>query len=313
MDLDLSGAHFTLAFLQALCDQVPQGICLFDEAGRYVLVNAAYCAIHGYRTDELIGQPFTLTLPPAVRALGMQLHLDVLDGMHVPPADWLVRRKDGTNIPVQTSNTSLRQPDGSRLRMVVVSDMSERMRLEEERDMLREQLRVATNTDALTRVHSRAALLATAEQELQRASRYGYALTVVLFDLDHFRQINDTYGPYVGDEVLRLVAATCRQLVRVSDTVGRYGGEEFAVLLPMTDHAGGMRMVRRLRKAITAQQWPTSAGIVTISASFGVGTSEPEDANCDLTLMRASAALYIAKQRGRNRVVSATTLARKHA
>lgn len=310
MDLDLSGAHFTLAFLQALCEQVPQGICLFDEAGRYVLANAAYCAIHGYSSAELIGQPFTLTLPPAVRDLGMQIHQDVLDGVAYPPAEWLVRRKDGTNIPVHTSNSTLRQPDGARLRMVVVADVSERRRLEEERDALREQLLVAASTDALTRVHNRVALLQAAEQELQRARRYGYDLTVVLFDLDHFRQINEAHGPHVGDEVLRLVAATCRQLIRVSDTVGRYSGEEFAILLPMTDHSGGMRMARRLRKAITAREWPTSSGAVAIAASFGVGTSEPDDTSSDLTLMRASAALYVAKQRGHNHVVSAAALAR---
>lgn len=302
-----------LALIGALCENIETGVCVFDEVGRYILVNKAYCGIHGYQPEDLLGQAFTITLPPTVRELGMQIHRDVLEGSLYPPAEWLVRRKDGTNVAVQATNSLLQQDGGGRFRVVVIEDISARKRLEQELEDLREQLELATSTDGLTQVHSRSALLQAAEHELLRAQRYGHPLSVVLFDLDHFRRINDTHGPSVGDEVLRLVATMARRMIRITDTIGRYGGEEFAVILPVTDHAGGLRMARRMRKALTSAPWATTAGPVMTSASFGVGTNEPEDVSCDMMLMRASAALYLAKQRGRNRVVGAGSLARRGA
>lgn len=308
---ELIAAIDPLALIHTLCDRIDAGICVFDEAGRYVLANRAYCAIHGYRAEDLLGQPFTLTLPPGVHELGMLLHHEVLAGTSFPPAEWLVRRKDGTNVAVQATNTGLSQSNGARYRVVIVEDVSARRRLEDERDQLRAQLELATSIDGLTQVASRAALLQLAERELVRGQRYHHTMTVILFDLDQFRQINDQYGLAVGDEVLRLIAALCRRMIRVSDTVGRYGGEEFAVLLPVTEHLGGLKLARRLRKAITAQPWQTTAGPVSVAASFGVGTSALDDPGFDSLLMRASAALFVAKQRGGNRVVSAAALGRK--
>jgi diguanylate cyclase (GGDEF)-like protein/PAS domain S-box-containing protein len=299
--------------LETLCESINAGICLFDEAGRYVLASGSYCAIHGYEPADLLGQPFTLTLPPGVAELSMQIHQDVLDGTNYPAAEWLVRRKDGTNVPVQATNLLLRQSDGARFRVVIVEDLSLRKRLEQELDELRLRLKAVESTDELTQIHSRSALLQMGEQELQRARRYGHPMTLVLFDLDRFRTVNDTNGLAVGDEVLRLVAAFCCQMIRITDTIGRYGGEEFGLILPITDHSGGLKLARRLRKAIATRPWQTTAGPISVTASFGVYTTEADEESFDEALMRASAALYVAKERGRNRVISAASLAGRRA
>jgi len=128
-------------------------------------------------------------------------------------------------------------------------------------------------------------------------------LSAILFDLDHFKQINDAYGHSKGDEVLAIVGATVAAEVRASDFVGRYGGEEFLVLLPNTDRTGAIEVAEKLRRALERID---VAGLGTgISGSFGVAVL-PDDAPEPEQLIRmADRAMYMAKSRGRNRVEAA--------
>jgi diguanylate cyclase (GGDEF)-like protein len=133
-----------------------------------------------------------------------------------------------------------------------------------------------------------------------QASRTGSPLTAALVDLDHFKQINDTYGHGRGDEVLAAAADAMRAAVRESDFVGRYGGEEFLILLPETDLSGGLAAAETVRAAIAAVTLTSVDRAVT--ASIGVAVL-PEDGTDAETLVRnADRALYSAKSKGRNRV-----------
>ncbi|UQN06842.1 sensor domain-containing diguanylate cyclase [Deinococcus sp. QL22] len=156
------------------------------------------------------------------------------------------------------------------------------------------------HTDPLTGLPNRRALYPAVETLLVATSQ-GMAGSVILLDLDHFKRINDTYGHNVGDDVLMYTAALLRSALRDSDTVGRWGGEEFLVTLPDTDRVGATRVAERVRCLMQNTLQPP-AGQVT--ASLGVATCEPGD---DLRVLtaRADAAMYEAKQKGRNRVVVA--------
>ena len=155
-------------------------------------------------------------------------------------------------------------------------------------------------TDGLTGLPNRRAIEDTLKRMAAYADRAASPLGVVLFDLDHFKQINDLYGHEKGDEVLAAVGVVLAASCRASDFGGRFGGEEFVVLLPDTDREGAAEIAERVRVAVSALE---IAGVSRpITASFGVA-SIPEDASEPTLLLRgADRALYLAKSRGRNRV-----------
>jgi len=158
--------------------------------------------------------------------------------------------------------------------------------------------------DGLTGLLNRRALDARLAEECGRARRYGRALTVIMADLDHFKSINDTYGHQVGDQVLKTVAQLCQDIARSADSVGRYGGEEIAFLLPETATAEGLDVCERLRAAIADHDWARLADGLRVTISVGVAgashASQPE-----ALLAGADDALYRAKAEGRDRVVCA--------
>jgi diguanylate cyclase (GGDEF)-like protein len=154
--------------------------------------------------------------------------------------------------------------------------------------------------DSLTGLANRRALEEVLAAEIARAHRFTHQLAVVLLDLDRFKEINDSFGHAAGDVMLRAVSRLLTSLARQGDTVARWGGEEFVVVLPETDLAGAERFAERLRRTIEAQ----SVGDMQTSASCGVATMLPED-NVEELLRAADQALYQAKTNGRNRTESA--------
>lgn len=172
-----------------------------------------------------------------------------------------------------------------------------------ERKLLEEELRRQAHIDYLTGVYNRRHFMERAEQELSRAHRYGSTLSMLMLDVDHFKQINDRYGHKVGDIVLKAVADLCHATFRDVDILGRLGGEEFAVLLPETDQHFAIDAAERLRETITNARIPLAEGLpVTFSVSIGVSSMQSPDDNIDVLLNLADKALYAAKDAGRNRV-----------
>ncbi|MCS7066828.1 MAG: diguanylate cyclase [Fimbriimonadales bacterium] len=155
----------------------------------------------------------------------------------------------------------------------------------------------AAITDSLTGLRNHRAFQESLLSLVQMAERYGQPLSLIMLDIDHFKQFNDRFGHPAGDELLRQVASLLRQSARAYDVVTRYGGEEFAILLPNTDLKEAIRVAERLRQQIAATQNPHAP----ITASFGVASYQPGSAPAML-LYEADSALYEAKRRGRNRV-----------
>ncbi|SNY66419.1 diguanylate cyclase [Paractinoplanes atraurantiacus] len=155
-------------------------------------------------------------------------------------------------------------------------------------------------TDELTGQHNRRHFYALAGTLVDAASRAGHPLAAAMIDIDKFKSVNDTYGHGVGDEVIRTVAARVRESIRVSDVLGRYGGEEFAVVLP--DHTDAPGLAERMRRAVADTPVPTAAGPLSVTISVGL-TQHAADESLDQLLARADHALYRAKDTGRNRVV----------
>jgi diguanylate cyclase (GGDEF)-like protein/PAS domain S-box-containing protein len=186
--------------------------------------------------------------------------------------------------------------DGEPAELATVIDITERKTMEE-------KLRRLATTDALTGVANRGHFMQRAAAELERARRYGRPLSMVMLDIDYFKQINDRYGHSAGDEAIRALTTASVGLVRQQDLVGRLGGEEFGILMPETDQEAARRLAERLRVRIAEVDLPLPGEeTVRMTASFGVSALSPAQDNVDDLLARADRALYVSKRNGRNRV-----------
>ncbi len=162
-----------------------------------------------------------------------------------------------------------------------------------------QQLRRLAMTDALTEVWSRQSFVEQTKLELLRASRYKEPVCLIVFDVDHFKRINDRFGHPIGDEALRKVATAASDTLRETDVLGRFGGDEFVVLLPRTALAQAADTANRIRQSLLALR--LSKGDGKLSGSFGVAQAEPAE-TFNALFERADRALYAAKNAGRNQV-----------
>ncbi len=175
----------------------------------------------------------------------------------------------------------------------------------------RERLRLAGLTDSLTGLYNRRHLQHRLEQEVTRAQRYGQALSCLFVDADHFKRINDTHGHSAGDQVLTALAQRLRARLRTSDLPTRYGGEEFAVLLPQTDVQNAQMLAHEICRGVAAAPIMLESGEpVTVTVSIGVsalapGSRHPAAEAGAAMLQAADEAVYRAKAAGRNQVASA--------
>jgi diguanylate cyclase (GGDEF)-like protein len=171
----------------------------------------------------------------------------------------------------------------------------------EARDALREQ----AIRDSLTGLWNRGMILDQLERELHRSRREGKSLAVAIADLDHFKQVNDTLGHAAGDAVLREAAERMRAAVRDCDFVGRYGGEEFLLVLPGCDGQAGRQVAERVRRRVGEAPVRAGEALAPITVSIGLAAAGPAGAEADALIRAADEALYRAKAEGRNRVAEA--------
>lgn len=210
--------------------------------------------------------------------------------------EWQHRRADGKLLTVMVTLCHLQLHGESRL-LAIVRDFTERKQLEE-------KLAELALSDPLTGIANRRHFMTQAENELTRCRRYSQPLSLLMFDLDHFKAINDRHGHQTGDLVLQKVAGICRSGLREVDLLARLGGEEFAILLPQTGGRDARRLADRLRQAIANSPLLCDQGpALSFSVSVGVATLKNDDEKLDALLLRADQRLYQAKAAGRNRVV----------
>jgi diguanylate cyclase (GGDEF)-like protein len=158
-------------------------------------------------------------------------------------------------------------------------------------------------TDGLTGLFNRKQIMDLFDLELTRTLRYGTPFSILIADIDHFKQINDTYGHLAGDAVLRRMADTLRQAVRECDHVGRYGGEEFLIILPNTESDQAIDVAQRIRKEISRVRFHNDGRELSLTISVGLSQCTDADDSAETVLGRADTALYHAKESGRNQVI----------
>ncbi|MCK8060043.1 MULTISPECIES: GGDEF domain-containing protein [unclassified Fusibacter] len=165
-----------------------------------------------------------------------------------------------------------------------------------------EKLEVQAMTDYLTTLYNRAAILKLGEAELKRARRHAYPVGVVMCDIDHFKRINDTYGHDAGDVTLKTVSDIIRSNIRLSDMVGRFGGEEFLLIIPDITQLNLLQLVNKIRLLIEEHTIQYDKHEIKVTLSFGVDLIGPDSYHLTDAIKSADEALYMAKANGRNRV-----------
>jgi len=166
---------------------------------------------------------------------------------------------------------------------------------------MNESLRILATMDSLTGVFNRRTILESLEKELRRSQRYGKVFSMIIMDIDFFKNVNDTYGHQTGDKVLRSVCDNIKANIRVNDVIGRYGGEEFLIIMPETDTDHAAIAAEKLRLAIGSNPLSEENTRVKVTASFGVSSYRQND-DTKMIIARVDKALYESKQNGRNRV-----------
>jgi len=205
---------------------------------------------------------------------------------------------DGQVRHIKAAALVKRHEEGKPTRMTGVNwDVTKQRTLENE-------LRRLATTDPLTGASNRRSFMNQATQEFSRGHRYDNPMTMLTLDIDHFKKINDTFGHMVGDEILKILVATCKDTLRATDIFARMGGEEFSAILPQTDIKAARLTSERLRKAVEDHCLATEGGEVCYTISIGLSQLTPEDVSIEDIMRRADDALYKAKNSGRNRVES---------
>jgi diguanylate cyclase (GGDEF)-like protein/PAS domain S-box-containing protein len=284
---------------RAVFDTANDAIVSTDSTGNIMDWNPGAERIFGYSKIEAHGQPITLILP----ARHHQGHKSGMERVKTGGEKHVIGktveveglRKDGSEFPVELSLSEWQVAD-QRFFAAVIRDITERKRLKEE-------LQQQATMDALTGIFNRRQFQHLVLGELKRANRLKRSLAVVLIDIDHFKHVNDTLGHAAGDLTLLAFTKICQKNIREIDIFARFGGDEFALLLPEASFEQAYVVVDRIRKAVTSQPIDLNGKLVSITISSGIANLSDDEETFDKLLSQADQALYRAKEAGRNKVV----------
>jgi diguanylate cyclase (GGDEF)-like protein len=166
-----------------------------------------------------------------------------------------------------------------------------------------EEIYRLTTIDGLTQIYNKRYFMENLERELSRCQRYGRDLSLLIFDIDHFKAINDSYGHLAGDYILKHMAAAVKENIRREDFLARYGGEEFAIILPETDNGKAMVMAEKLRRLLEKKEFTYEENVIPVTVSVGVTTWDEGMVETVDFIRQTDENLYEAKNKGRNKVV----------
>lgn len=307
--------------LRMILEALPVGVWLMDRSGRIVQGNAAgqniwmgaryvppeqFGEYKGWWPDS--GRPIAADEWAAARAIARgetsineEIAIECFDGSRKIILNSAVplRAADGMisgAIIVNQDITARHQADEELRRTKRAADEANR---ELQQALGREQ--IAARTDELTGIHNRRHFYGLATQLFEVSQRYRRPMAMIMFDLDHFKKINDRYGHQAGDEALRRVSRIAGEHLRAADVFARYGGEEFVLLLPDTNAQQAHALAERIRSAVSTQGFDTDRGRIDVTLSAGIAEISGADDRLERMIRRADQALYAVKAAGRNR------------
>ncbi|MDR1229100.1 MAG: diguanylate cyclase [Azoarcus sp.] len=293
-ELEVAHSH-----LNAVVENFPGALVMEDTFGRIVLINQSIFELLGLpgNNDYILGRPiYQLMIFSSQVAEDSKAFMNRIEELRTaarPVFGEEIIFGDGRWI--ERDFIPIRLHDKLIGFLYIYRDISQKKR------HARELWQLATS-DPLTGIPNRRTFFEQIERERARLARYPGEAAILMIDIDHFKQINDTHGHAVGDVMLCHIVRQIRKLLREPDTLARLGGEEFALLLPETNQEGALGLAERVRKVLEETPLSHNGAQINVTASVGVTIMTPQDINTDHALSRADRALYEAKRNGRNRV-----------
>jgi diguanylate cyclase (GGDEF)-like protein/PAS domain S-box-containing protein len=269
-------------------------LCVMDEDGRLRTINPAWTALLGLAEKQLVGARLAELVHPEDRVTTENALRDLVQGVTAVTFEARMRAGDAEWHWIRWNAAPAE--DRSAIHAAASDVSGERTTIEE--------LERKASIDSLTGVLSRRALFDRLASEFERARRYGSPLAVAVLDLDHFKMVNDRHGHVMGDALLRRLGQLLKKSVRTSDAAGRFGGDEFILVLPESDLAGARQTAERVLELMEKEGTVAlpDGRMLRLRASLGVSELTPDVTDVAMLVARADASLYRAKRAGRNRI-----------
>ncbi|MFO7930368.1 MAG: sensor domain-containing diguanylate cyclase [Thermodesulfobacteriota bacterium] len=278
--------------LENLLMELPVAVMIVDYSSRRILeLNPKAVAMLGYNSEELAGRSCNDHVCPADK--GNCPIIDLKEDVNHSERE--IINSSGKKIPIYKS-AIITHLNGRKVVLECFTDISQMKAMEH-------QLQVMTRTDDLTGLFNRRYFMERMKEEIDRAERYNFSFSLIIFDIDHFKNINDRYGHPAGDKVLSSLSRICRENLRKTDIPARIGGEEFGIILPGCGIEQAGISAERLRKNIAAGLFEFEGKEINCTISLGVAEYDGYGQCLEDLMRRADQALYQAKNTGRNRVV----------
>ena len=277
-------------------ENLPGAVFVHDRKGRFLMVNRAACQQTGYSREELLQMHVGDLDPQAPAREDIFSIWQNMESGQASMVESFHTRNDGSTYPVEVFINAITL-DGQPALLAVAYDISQRKAAEE-------RLHLMATTDELTGLRNRRHFSEAVRNELERAHRYQEFFSLLMLDIDFFKEINDKYGHGGGDEVLRHFARLLKKDLRQMDITGRVGGEEFSIILPHTDLGGAYTIAERLRQNIEATPAVYQGNWIFFTVSIGAASYQKGMKSQDEIFKMADNALYKAKSHGRNLVVT---------
>jgi len=290
--------------LKTILFATPDPIVIYNNKGETEYLNPAFVDLFGWTLDELQGKriPF---VPEDQNEITADKIKELLASGNKVQFETKRFTKQGRIIDVIISSSCIKNLNNDISNLIVIlKDITDQKQARQELKLLNLKLQHEATHDPLTSAPNRRAILDSLGRELDRAKRANLELSIGICDIDHFKHVNDTYGHQVGDDVLCSFVKTIQNALRPYDLVGRYGGEEFLVVVPGSTGLPEQGIYERLRAKIANHTIITRSGEVNITVSIGI-TNRKGNETADAMIARADAALYRAKENGRNQLAFA--------
>ena len=279
---------------RAVAQTAVDAIILADSNGSIVFWNESAGKIFGYTEQEILGKPLTILMPEQYRGT----HQQGLEHIRsTGKSEYIGRinemsglRKNGDTFPIELS-VAMWRVGNETFFSGIVRDITKRKQMES-------KMQILATTDTLTHVFNRIKYAELMQREIERVRRYNHPLSIIMFDIDNFKKVNDTYGHMVGDTVLCSLTLIVKENLRETDFLVRWGGEEFVIIAPETDLQRAEKLAERIRLATESYRFDQ---VERVTVSFGVAQFRKDDTE-DAFIKRADDAMYMAKKNGRNRV-----------
>jgi len=273
-----------------------------DDQGHFVFYNREVSKFFGVSPTEWLGCSVYDIVPQSEADAYLAQDQQVLAGGQNLETIDEVADKDGVLHQLRSVKFSYMDLNGRTMLAKISEDITEQLRQAESLAQAHAQLELVATTDFLTGLYTRRFFSTRAEAEFSEWKRRASPLSLLIMDVDNFKQRNDSYGHVAGDEALTLIGQLLKRCIRVSDTAARMGGEEFAVLLPHTNVTGAMELAKRFQQMLRDE----GPGPLPLTVSIGVATTVDADRTWELLLSHADEAMYAAKRTGKDRTVAYT-------